>query len=286
VSKHIDNKREVEQIFDENKFILNSQGIYSPTSREWDLVRVKEEILLRVTSILDVPVNLWQFLWNIEQNGLEYEFDTKLLRVAMNQVSEIQKNGWEDRVFHFNLYPKSFMDSYYSGEITRIMDETKVRTDKIVFELLETWQRCETLCHPESEKNWIKMECWGCICSMNWKIKLLYDDLWIKVAIDDYGNWHNNTELLKKLRFYKIVKIDWEVIDELLKEWKQLLIKELSHTCIFLKKQNPILEEITFEKIDTQEKYESIMELYSLFQYLGIKMSFQWYLFEKPTPLK
>lgn len=263
----IDNKRYVDNIFNKYNFVLNSQWIYSP-KEEGQFERVKEEILLRVFSILNKPVNLWEILREIESRGLEYEFDTRILRIIMEQLSKIQNNGWENKIFHLNLYPKTFINSYYSDEISRTINETKVKTNNIVFELLETWQKCEDF------------------YSMNQEIKKLYEEFWIKTSIDDYWSWNNNKELLEKLKFYKIIKIDWFYIEESLKWGIDVFLQKISYICYFLKKQNVLLEEITFEGINSKEKLDIILKLKPIFEMIWVKMSFQWYYFDKPSLLK
>lgn len=231
----------------------------------------KYEVLLRVSENWN-PVNLWEFLESVEKYNLEFQLDVVVLEKTLLRIAEKQREG-DTSTYQINVYPATFCDDYFKEFISYLIEKTKVQTQNIVFELLESWRSCESFCTKKQKAEW-------CDCNINANIDFLLDEYWIKTAIDDFWNWNNNTKLLEMVRGYKIVKIDWIYLDKLFKELSPEDFTAQMNTLVSYL-HSKWIEEITFEKIDSTEKFIAL----SLLNKLWLKISYQWWLFSKGETL-
>ena len=254
-------------------FSLIKQGIL--TDKEWDnavhqqinenwIKYWKYEVLLRLSDWLEA-VNLGTFLNEIEKNNVEFEMDIIVLEKTLLKIAESQER-WDSSIYQINIYPATFCDVYFQEFISYLIEKTRVDTSKIIFELLESWRSCKEVCNDSLSG------CWDCIITKN--IEFVYDEYWIKTAIDDFWNWNNNTNLLEKINWYKIVKIDGVYLDKLFKSLKQIdFIKHVNWLVSYLRTK--WIEEITFERIDMFEKFVNLQQVDNKW----LKISYQGWLF-------
>ena len=187
---------------------------------------VYRELLVRFWNLDGWLENIFPYLKRIEEQKEEYEFDLLFLNEALRAVSRKQEETWEEFDFSINIFPRTFLHPNLPPTVCELLHKYKIKTHLLTFELLERWNSLsEVLCLGRMCCGGTPIE-GGCsivkkcsslqkdIITRVWNI--LVEDVWIKLAIDDFPAGNNNYQILDSLAWlYSAVKIDWEFIETL-----------------------------------------------------------------------
>lgn len=182
--------KELDHALENDEFYLVYQPIYGI---ETDSI-VSFETLMRWKSSVLGDVYPSDFIPLIEENDQIIEVGRWLIKKVSMQILEWESQGYDNFTVTVNVSVRQLEDPEFVNDVRKIINETKVSPERIIFELTESVivQNIE-----ESSK---------VISTLN--------GIGIKTALDDFGTGYSSLSILKMLPF-QYVKIDrsfvWEM---------------------------------------------------------------------------
>jgi diguanylate cyclase (GGDEF)-like protein len=129
-----------------------------------------------------------------EATGLIVELDRFVMRVAMSQISQWYREGYNPGVLAMNLTMKQLHQSDFIDFLTNIIEETKCKVEWIELEVTED----QIMINPDASIEILRQ----------------ISALGVKVAVDDFGTGYSSLSYLKKLPINKL-KIDQSFVRDL-----------------------------------------------------------------------
>jgi diguanylate cyclase (GGDEF)-like protein len=129
-----------------------------------------------------------------EATGLIVELDRFVMRVAMNQISQWYREGYNPGVLAMNLTMKQLQQGDFIDFLTNILEETECRVEWIELEVTED----QIMINPDTSIEILRQ----------------ISALGVKIAVDDFGTGYSSLSYLKKLPINKL-KIDQSFVRDL-----------------------------------------------------------------------
>lgn len=175
--------------FSNGEFYLLFQPIYHIQTNKI----VSFETLLRWKSPALGEIGPAQFIPLLEENDAIVKVGRWIIHQVAEQVKQWEVEGYTDFTVTINISVRQLQYSDFLQDIQRILHETKVNPNRIVFELTESIvaQNIDAAANILSTLN-----SWG-----------------IKTALDDFGTGYSSLSILKMLPF-QIMKVDRAFVQE------------------------------------------------------------------------
>lgn len=129
-----------------------------------------------------------------EATGLIVELDRFVMRVAMSQISQWYREGYNPGVLAMNLTMKQLQQGDFIDFLTNIIEETECKVEWIELEVTED----QIMINPDASIEILRQ----------------ISALGVKVAVDDFGTGYSSLSYLKKLPISKL-KIDQSFVRDL-----------------------------------------------------------------------
>ncbi len=148
-----------------------------------------------------------EFLKIAEDLGLSHHITLELFKVFCQAADQIiEKAGRSPNLFSFNLDAINFMTPTVQQELIKILKSHKIKPQNILLEIVET----------HSIDNY---------ASLNASVSL-FQDIGIKVAIDDFGKSFSSLDKLAQIKA-DVIKLDARLIDKSAQHDIQVIAKHL-----------------------------------------------------------
>ncbi|MBI2314210.1 MAG: EAL domain-containing protein [Betaproteobacteria bacterium] len=239
--------KKLREVLDEDRLVLYSQ----PVVRLTDAEPVHHEILVRIREEDGKIIPPGQFIEIAESLGIIRDIDLAVTWKLLNHVKERGEKGRKVR-YSINLSRVSISDQHWVRRFHRMLADSGVNPNQLVFEITETAAMSEvdvTLAFIRSLK-----------------------DMGCRLALDDFGAGFSSFYYLKRFDV-DYLKIDMGFVKGLTTdEGNRIFIKALCEVARGLSKQ------VVAEGVEVPEVRQALLEM-------GVQYG-QGFLFRKPAPLE
>lgn len=238
--------KKLREVLDEDRLVLYSQAVVRLAERE----PVHHEILVRIQEEDGRVIPPADFIEVAESLGMVQEIDFTVVQKLLKHITSHGEQGKKLRYF-VNLSRASISDQQWVRRVHRMLQESSVSPNQLVFEITETAAMSEV--------------------DVTLAFIRLLKEMGCRFALDDFGAGFSSFYFLKRFDV-DYLKIDGTLVRDLAKdEGNRIFVKALCDVAREMNKQ------VIAEWVETQEVLDALKEMKAEYG--------QGYLFQRPAPL-
>lgn len=238
--------KKLREVLDEDRLVLYSQAVVRLEGRE----PVHHEILCRIQDEDGRIILPADFIEVAESLGMVQEIDLAVVQKLLRHMESNEQMGKKVRYF-VNLSRASISDPDWVRQMHRMLQNTKVNPNQLVFEITETSAMSEV----DVTMSFIR----------------LLKEMGCRFALDDFGAGFSSFYFLKQFDV-DYLKIDGSLVRDLATdEGNRIFVRALCDVAKGMNKQ------VIAEWVETSEVLDALREMDAQYG--------QGYLFQRPVPL-
>jgi diguanylate cyclase (GGDEF)-like protein/PAS domain S-box-containing protein len=238
--------KKLREVLDEDRLVLYSQAVVRLEGRE----PVHHEILCRIQDEDGRVILPSDFIEVAESLGIVQEIDLAVVRKLLRHMESHDEIGRKVRYF-VNLSRASISDQNWVRQIHRLLQESRVNPNQLVFEITETAAMSEV--------------------DVTMAFIRLLKEMGCRFALDDFGAGFSSFYFLKQFDV-DYLKIDGSLVRDLATdEGNRIFVRALCDVAKGMNKQ------VIAEWVETPEVLQALREMDAQYG--------QGYLFQRPAPL-